>query len=153
MIFCKKGDLKRYLGLDATLDEGIRYVLTQDPLAFAPGKQEISGDDLYANRISLLTVPESELIFEAHKTYTDIHVILSGTERILCADAASLDRVEADESKDYTGLEGKAVCEFILSAGDILIVFPNEAHKVKCMADKPAQVEKLVVKARVAQKD
>ena len=26
MIFCKKNDLKRYLGLDATLDEGIRYV-------------------------------------------------------------------------------------------------------------------------------
>ena len=57
MIFCKKSDLKRYLGLDAILDEGIRYLLSQDPLAFAPGKQEISGDDLYANRISLLTVP------------------------------------------------------------------------------------------------
>lgn len=26
MIFCKKSDLKRYLGLDAILDEGIRYV-------------------------------------------------------------------------------------------------------------------------------
>ena len=43
MIFCKKSDLKRYLGLDAILDEGIRYVLSQDPLTFAPGKQDEDG--------------------------------------------------------------------------------------------------------------
>ena len=153
MIFCRMENLNRYLGLDTTLDEAIRFVLARDPQELSMGRHGIRGDDLYANRISLTTAPENELIFVAHKTYTDSHVILSGTERILCADAASLDRVEADESKDYTGLEGKAVCEFILSAGDILIVFPGEAHKVKCMADKPSQVEKLVVKARVADKD
>lgn len=101
----------------------------------------------------LVTIPRSELIFEAHKTKTDIHMILSCIERILCSDAASLDRVEADESKDHTGLEGKAVCGFILSAGDILIDFPGEAHKVKYMADKPSQVKELVMKAHVANKD
>ena len=153
MIFCRMENLNRYLGLDTTLDEAIWFVLAWDSQELSMGRHGIRGDDLYANRLSFLTAPESELIFESHQIYTDIHVIISGTERILCADAALLDRVKTDESSDYIGLEGKSSSEFILASGDILIVFPGEAHKVKCMADKPSQVEKLVVKARVADKD
>lgn len=150
MIFCRKEFLNRYLGLDRNLDEAIRYVLALDADGLEPGRVEIRGNEIYLNRQSLTTAPEEGLLFESHRRYIDIHLGLSGTERILCAEENTLEPVEKDEEKDYIFLKGRPRCEFSVTAGDALVLFPYEGHKVKCMTGSPEQVEKIIVKIRPA---
>ena len=152
MIFCHKKDIKQYLGLDKNLDEALQFALKIDLGNLGAGRTEIKGDDLYVSRYAYMTVPEEESLFEAHRVYTDIQIVLSGTERILCADASSLEHVAEDAAHDYTGLKGEASSRFTLGAGNVLILFPGEAHKVKCMVGAPSHVEKVVFKVRAEPK-
>lgn len=152
MIFCKKEFLHHYLGIDRNLDEAIRYLAALDPKDVKPGRTEVKGDEIFFKHQTLTTAPEEELLFESHHRYADIHLVLSGTERILCAEERSLELVEKDEEKDYLFLKGKPRCEFSVSEGDALILFPYEGHKVKCMTGSPETVEKLIVKIRPAGK-
>ncbi len=145
MIYCKKNELKRYLGLSEHMDTAIRFLLENDLNALQAGRNEIS-DTAYANRFDYETLSEEGQLFETHIKYADIHMVLSGRERIMAADEASLHETSRDEDADYIASDGDWQCRFRLSADDVLIVFPGEAHKVKCADGAPCFVKKLVVK-------
>ena len=145
MIYCKKSKLKRYLGLSKNMDTAIRFLLENDLNTLQLGRNEIS-DTVYANRFDYETLPEDGQLFETHIQYTDIHMVMSGRELIMAADEASLHETSRDESSDYIASDGDWQCRFRLSTDDVLIVFPGEAHKVKCADGNPCFVKKLVVK-------
>ena len=98
MIFCKKKDLSRYLGLGKHLDTAIRYLINHDLSELKMGKNVIDGDAVFINRFEYDTV--SSPITEGHLRYMDIHLVLDGEETVSTADVSTLTEIERKETED-----------------------------------------------------
>ena len=145
MIFCKKKDLPRYLGLSKHLDTAIRFLMETDLNTLQPGKSIIDGEAVYVNRFDYDTVPEP--ITEGHLSYIDIHTVLEGEEITAVADTSTLTEIERKEDEDYIGFSGSFQSLNTLRPGDVLIVFPEDAHSPKRIsAAGPCHVKKAVIK-------
>ncbi len=146
MIFCKKEDLKNYLGINKNLDTAINFIISNPIANLAMGRNDVDGEKVFINRFDYETKDASSLLYESHIKYADLHLILSGHENIFVAPNENLDFVEENKQEDYIGLQGKEKATFNMDENFALIVFPNEAHKVKCTWETPAFVKKAVVK-------
>ncbi len=147
MIVCRQEDWRQYIGLSDELDDALRSVAKGEYRLFVQGKNVISGDRLFANRFDYDTMDADSLLFESHRDYADLHVILSGAELIQLAPESALEEAEREEASDYIGLRGAAQTSVELRPGDLLIAFPGEAHKVKATGCAgPSHVQKAVYK-------
>lgn len=107
------------------------------------------GDRIRGNFVRFTSKPAEECRYEAHKEYIDVHFILSGKERIATADVDSLTvDTPYDEKRDIGFYTGEQAGEYTLCAGDFMVCFPSDAHKVGMMAQSPGEVEKIVFKIR-----
>lgn len=149
MIYCKKANIEFYLGVERGVDTAIYYLKGACLERLPFGRNEIDGERVYLNHFEYDTKDEEELLYEAHGEYADIHLIIEGQERILCAVESELEEVESDLLADYIGLKGTATSEYHMTSEDVLIVFPHEAHKVKCTDGTPSHVNKAVIKVKV----
>lgn len=108
---------------------------------------------LFCNSVTFVSKPEDQCRYEAHRSYIDLHFIISGTEKIATSDIRSLTSViPYDPEKDIEFLEGKADGYYELKPGQFMVCFPNDAHKVAIMADEPATVKKIVFKIKMEKK-
>lgn len=126
--------------------------LAQGNLEALPlGRNEIDGDDVFANVQEYDTLPASEKQFEAHRSYYDVQFVVSGQEML---QYAQLDTVNAtqdfDEANDFCLYEASnSVTNVVLRAGDMAVLAPEDAHKPGCtLGDAPCHVRKIVVKVR-----
>ena len=110
---------------------------------------EIKGSDVYATRFTYETIPEEESFFEAHRNYLDIHLMLEGSERVEIAPPETLTEFDRVEANDFYAYRGEGQYRLVLSPGDFLVVFPNDAHKIKMRVDGPETVTKAVFKVRI----
>jgi len=147
MIYCGRSELSRYLGISAELDAALRFAMGLDEGKLVPGRNEVPGSEgVYANCFTYTTLPADGLLFESHLRNADLHLALSGEEMIQLARQENLKEVEARREEDYIGLSGPHEALVRLGPADALLVFPGEAHKVKCVWEAPGEVRKLVVK-------
>lgn len=147
MILDSLRSLDRYRNLSANMEQAVRFLQTADLTALPPGRVEISGDDVYANHFSYVTVPFSkELQFEAHRKYLDLHVPLSGCERIALAPVENLAETKALEEEDAVLYQGEAKDYLTLESGSFLLLYPEEGHLPKLISKAATNVDKLVVK-------
>lgn len=115
----------------------------------APGTV-IEEGTMFCNPVSLVSKPEKQCIYEAHKLYADLHFIVKGKEGIATADVAELsESVPYDDVKDIAFYEGKASGKYILKPGDFMVCYPSDAHKVAMMEEEPAKIDKIVVKIKI----
>ncbi len=149
MIYLKKKDLTRCLGLSPAMDTAIRYIQTADLDAFGPGRVEVDGERVYFNRFDYQTVPPEQAAWEGHSRYADIHLLLSGRERIGVSNAASLRQTVSRPEEDFLGYEGPVELWFPMTTEDVLIVYPEDVHMVRVQADAPAAVRKVCFKVRL----
>ena len=87
MIYTKKQNISRYLGLNPSLDTAIQYLQTADLSKLHKGHNSISGDNVFVNRFDYETIPEYEGSWEGHVRYGDIHIMISGNEKSLASNA------------------------------------------------------------------
>lgn len=146
MIYTKKKNLHRYLGLSPELDTAIRYIQTADLRSLAKGRNEIDGDRVFVNRFDYQTMPQEQAIWEGHIRYADIHVLLSGNEKIGVTHVDLLTETVRKPDEDYVGFEGDVLSWCPMTADDILIVFPEDIHMVKVMDGGSVLVEKACFK-------
>lgn len=105
---------------------------------------------LFCNPVSLVSKPEKDCIYEAHRNYIDLHYIVKGVERIATSQIQALNtEVPYSEEKDIEFLTGEADGYYDLKPGQFLVCFPNDAHKVAIMKDQPAPIDKVVFKIAV----
>jgi YhcH/YjgK/YiaL family protein len=149
MIYAKKKDLDRYKGLSANLDTAIDFLLSADLNKLQMGRNEISGDQVFVNRFNYQTMTEEKAIWEGHIQYADIHVVLSGQEKIGVSHVDSLTPTEKKPEEDFLGFEGKVTAWLPMTTEDILIVFPEDIHKVKVIEGQSTLVEKACFKVKV----
>lgn len=149
MIYCSSGDLRRYYGLSESLDAALGYLAHCDLSMLAQGQNEVRGEEIFINRFGYDTLPEEQTAWEGHIRYADIHVLLSGEERIGVANRAALTETGRDEAVDFVDYTGEADVWLPMLPGKALILFPEDAHRVKVRLNGPAHVEKAVFKVRV----
>lgn len=150
MIYGKVAQIERYKGIHPNVDKAINWIVSEMKLEDAPlGVTKIDGDDVYVNRFDYTTQPAEELLFEAHEKYADVHLLLSGEEAIHVSDVVDLVEEKREVESDYIGCSGESQCVCLMRPGYFLLVFPEDAHKVKASYQKETAVQKAVVKIKM----
>ena len=117
----------------------------------ADGRVDIDGERVYA-LVQSYDTKSGEPKFEAHRKYLDVQYIVSGEEVI---GWAFLDRMIVDAPYDAAKdvclgrVPAADVTPVRLSAGQLAVLYPSDAHAPKLAAGAPAAVKKIVVKVAV----
>ena len=149
MIYAKNSDALSYRGIHPNLDLALEHIRPEFLSRVGGQRVELRGSDVYATRITNETVPEEDSFFEAHKNYLDIHNMVEGSEGVEIAPPAELAEFERVEANDFYAYRGLAHHKLTLSPGDFLVVFPNDAHRIKMCLEQPETVSKVVFKVRI----
>lgn len=149
MIYTKRKYLHRYLGLSANLDTAIRYLQTADLSQLQKGRNEIDGSQVFVNRFDYQTMPQENTIWEGHIQYADIHVLVSGHEKIGVSNVDTLAETVRKPEEDFVGFDGPVEAWFPMTTEDILIVYPEDIHMVKVIDTESTLVEKACFKVKV----
>lgn len=149
MIYTKRKNLERYLGQCDSLDTAIRYLQTADLTQLHKGRNEVDGDQVFINRFDYQTMPPEQAIWEGHAEYADMHVLLSGHEKIGVTNADALKVTVRKPEEDFIGYEGDVEVWLPMTTEDILIVYPEDVHMVKVIDGESTLVEKACFKFKV----
>lgn len=139
--------------LPAALGRAIDLIETTDFAALAPGRHEVSGDDLFFQVIDLTTKPVEENRPEVHRTWIDVQFLVRGSEKIGFAADDGTNTVARDMLKErdlllYEDVEHESFIEMV--PGSFAVFFPEDVHRPACMVDAPCDIRKVVVKVKVA---
>lgn len=153
MIVGKLKDAADYRGIHPMLDKALDYLNDEFLNTVGTESTHMEGQDLYATLNLFETLPDDALFFEAHRNYLDIHVPLSGEERMdiaytpdLCPD----DAVSKPENDFYAFSDKDPEHQsIVLRHGDFLVAFPSDAHRVKGQVSGPSDVRKVVFKIKL----
>lgn len=136
--------------LSERMGKAFAFLEENDLAALPLGRNEIDGDDVFANVQEYETVPAADKDMEAHRRYYDVQFVVSGKELLQYAPLATSDPIGAfDEASDfglYATPDGSS--DVRLRAGDVAILAPEDAHKPGCAWGEPCAVRKIVVKVR-----
>ena len=149
MIYAKNSDALSYRGIHPNLDMALERITEEFLAGVGSERVEIKGSDVYATRFTYETLPAEETFFEAHKNYLDIHLMLAGSERVEIAPPAELTEFDRTEANDFYAYRGPAHYRLALDPGNFLVVFPNDAHRIKMELERPERVSKVVFKVRI----
>ena len=149
MIYGSIYDKRTYAFLPSRLIEALAFARSHDFAALPTGTKKIAGDDIYVNIARYTTGAAAEKIWEAHRTYIDIHVLAEGTEKI---DVSLIERMQThpyEEDKDYVPADGAVTQTTIMRPGDFLICYPEDVHRSGVKVDEAAPLKKGIFKVRV----
>ena len=128
-----------------SMAKAFAFLAKNDLDALKNGRVEIDGDKVFALVQSYDSKPADKGMWEAHRKYADIQVVVSGTEQIGYAEIDSLTADPHIEEKDFTKLTGEGgFCR--MSAGMFMVLYPQDAHMPGMAVGKPAPVKKIVMK-------
>lgn len=116
----------------------------------AVGKYDLE-NGAYVSVQEYTTKARSEAKYEAHKKFIDIQMILSGKELIA---VSPIDKMtisdEYNEEKDFMLFHHNDECtDYVLEAGDFLILYPQDVHMPGVCVNEKSPVRKIVVKVPV----
>lgn len=147
MIVDRIENLKNYIGLSQNLDQAIHILSNLDLDAIPYGKVQVNENQITYSCDLQKTRSEQGLFYEAHQKYMDIHICLSGQERIRLANKQKLQPVEAyDEQKDIAWFDGIGEWDITLRQGEFLICFEEDAHMPLLDHGTRLEFKKLMVK-------
>lgn len=150
MIYDHLSRLSLYRGLSPELDRAFTFLSELDPEALSPGRVEIDGDVIYANCFDNTTASPEGALYEAHNRYIDIHLPLSGCERLYYADRSALESViPYDADGDCEMLSGNAADFCTLDPSHFCVTFPEDAHLPGRAVAEQIPYRKLVVKVQI----
>lgn len=149
MIYTEMKYLENYFGIGRHLDTAIQYLKSHSLEELKAGRTDVDGEDVFINRFGYETMAEEKAAFEAHEFYADIHLVLSGKEMIGVTDMDLMTVTAIDKVTDSVDCDGPVENRLCMAPGKVLIVLPEDAHKVKIALDGPERVEKAVVKVRM----
>ena len=114
----------------------------------APGRYDIHGDDLFAAVSRYDTEPDGDRVFENHKKYIDLQIVLEGKEEIQWADTKTLTMVSEEFSKGggIAFYKGESMGYTLLGGEQCVILFEEDAHKPNVLHEKSENVLKVVFK-------
>jgi len=135
------------------MEKAFRFLQDTNLENLPDGRIEIEGSLIFAIVQSYQTKQFSTLIeAEGHKKYIDIQYVVTGHEVIGWAHASEI-QVSTPYNDKTDAWLGSVPTEkinlFRLSAGQVAIFFPTDAHAPQLADGKPALVKKIVIKVAV----
>ncbi|MGL4986684.1 MAG: YhcH/YjgK/YiaL family protein [Treponemataceae bacterium] len=149
MIFANINDVQRYSYLEKKLLQCLAYAKDNNLQKMHEGKHQIDGDEIFVNISEYTTVTKEERFWESHRKYIDIHLMITGCEKIALNHRDNLTQKEYDEQKDYLALEGEDTSIVTLQEGDFLICYPEDAHITAIKVGKGIPIKKAIFKVRI----
>lgn len=138
----------KYASLHPRFAQAFEYLKSIDLNAIEPGKFEIEGKDLHASVSAKEGVQAADSKFEAHNSYIDIQVCISGKEtmgwkpRAKCVDPKG----EFNTEKDVIFYNDQPDMYFTLTDGQFVIFYPEDVHAPMI---GEGVIKKLVVKVKI----
>jgi biofilm protein TabA len=150
MIYDKIENSDQYLGLFNNLDTALNYMKNIDISKLIYGKNEIDGDNVFIMLFMYETKDSSDCVYESHKNYIDIQLLIEGDElfRVIPFNNQDIkEQYNADNDIEFFKLtEGY---NFHLTNGSFVLVMPGELHTPGLLYRKKSIVKKLVLKIKV----
>lgn len=146
MIFGNIHFLSRYSFLEEAVLKCFAYAKEHDLMKYDPGSYEIEGQNLFVNIVSYETKKREERFWEAHKKYIDLHLMLSGTERIDLNFIENMEQEDFVEKDDFLPLKGEPNGDVVLTDGDFLICYPEDGHRTAVMVGESSVIKKAIFK-------
>ena len=147
MILDKLTAAQAYRGIHRRLDAVLDRLNEAFLATVGTETMQLDGDALYVTRFIYDTLPLEDTFFEAHRRYLDVHLMVAGEERVELASPAGLEIFE--HTNDFYAYRGAAEQSLILRPGSFLVVFPEDAHRIKIAVNEPETVSKVVFKVLV----
>lgn len=138
-----------YAQLDEKLRKCLEYAHTHNLSEYEEGSYPIDGENLFVNIGCYDTTAAENRIWEAHRKYIDLHLMLDGQERM---DVNFLDNMELkaySEKDDFLPAAGERKSSVVLEIGDYLVCYPEDVHMVGIQTAAPERVKKAVFKIKV----
>lgn len=138
----------KYTSLHPRFAQAFEYLKSIDLNTIEPGKFEIDGKDLHASVSAKEGVKTEDAKFEAHNSYIDIQVCISGKEamgwkpRAKCVDPKG----EFNAEKDVIFYNDQPDMYFTLNDGQFVIFYPEDVHAPMI---GEGVIKKLVVKVKI----
>lgn len=150
MIFDQLDNFPLYLPLHPHFADAWKFLRGCDPDALPPGRHEVNTRGAFVLVSEYVTRPLAESFIECHRNYIDIQLLTRGAEAVGICCRSSCRELPYDAEKDFLKLEGPAD-RLTLRPGSFAVFFPDDGHMPMLqLAEKPAEVRKLVFKIPVA---
>ncbi|WEB81779.1 YhcH/YjgK/YiaL family protein [Vagococcus lutrae] len=127
----------------------MEYLKTHDLASMEKGTHFIEGEDFFVNVIEYQTTDEANRIWEAHKDYLDIHVVVTGVEGIYHSFIDNMQVGDYHKNEDYLEITGNKENVIQLSPNQLLVLYPEDTHKTGVKVDKETFVKKGVFKVKI----
>ena len=141
--------IDRQAAMTAGLRKAFDFLGRRDVMSLSDGREEIDGERVFALVQRYETARVDVPKFESHRKYIDVQFIASGEEVIGWAPAGNMTVTEAyDAGKDicFGTVEPGMWFPVRLAAGQIMVLWPEDAHAPKGAAGAPSRVMKIVIK-------
>ena len=153
MIVSDLAHLPAQLKTNTAFDQAIEFLRQEQWRDKPDGKIVIDGDTVFALLQSYETkLPENNVKYEGHRKYIDIQYIVEGNETIYWRHASGLTPTTPyDPAKDvwFSYAPTMDAIPVALLPGQLVVLFPTDAHAATYCAGDPVHVRKIVVKVAV----
>ena len=142
---------QKYEAIRALSESAYHFVLENLTTPRENGKYELE-NGVYAMVQGYTTHLRKDSKYEAHKAYIDIQIILSGTEIIAVEPLEDMHKYPCVRPYEYDAElyeNNPDGIDHVLSAGDFLVLYPQDAHMPGVCVGAPSEVKKIVVKVPV----
>lgn len=145
-------NMQQYEGMHAGIDRILKLYPQYTCENFVAGKVDVDGDAAYMVFAEYETQPVEGAKFEAHRKYIDVMYMVDGCETIYVKNTDTLTNITDEYDSEADCLLGKAdqnVTKVHLQTGDVVVLFPQDAHLPGRIADASCKVKKIIGKVRV----
>ena len=150
MIYDKIRNIGQYKGISENLDKAIEFLYNIDLMQLNDGKIEVDGDKVFANVMCYHTKSIEDSVKEAHRNYMDIHIVISGKEKMEVSEISDLEILtEYVEENDIAFYKGEMSLACVLKDDYFLLCFPNDVHTPALKVDESEYIKKMVVKVKI----
>ena len=139
-------------GLGPRFAQAFAWLRAANLAALEPGRHDIAGEDIYALLQHRPLKASDEAVWEAHRKYADIQLVIEGRERLGYALLDGAPDGLYEEAKDFLTLPDLAGQCLGLGPGEFAVFLPHDAHRPLLLPEGAAQgamVRKAVVKVRL----
>lgn len=149
MILAKNESASDYLGIHPNLDLALARITPAFLASLGQERVDIVPGEVWCTKFTYETIPDEESFFEAHGKFLDIHMMLSGSERVQIASPAVLEQFRSEPENDFYAYRGEGTHTLVLAPGYFLVVWPEDAHKIKMQLNQSETVTKAVFKIKI----
>ena len=152
MILDTLANAAQYKGLHAGIDMVLEAAKAYTPENYPSGRVVLDGDNVFMNMAAYETHGTDTAIFEAHKQYIDVMVMVDGEETIYVKETSALSHVYQEYKPEVEALLADFDTDTTpvrLVPGSFVVLFPQDAHSPACHVDGPVNVKKIIGKVRI----